>query len=883
MPQIQMLEGVPGFGGQLGKALGTGLGTGLSAGISQGLQNQLKEFQQIKKNRSALSGAFGSYSKQFGFDKSINESTRRNLLKEAEGLIDQGQDPLSAINSVYDKYLSQQEKESASSQGGKPPESKFDLAKALTGGVNAIPGIKEFLSQRESPEGPTRLQSLVSAPVKGAAQFGESVRNVANPVGQILEAITGRESNDFSNILPTQDKPAERLLETVGRTAPAALLTGGASPLVLGEIASAAGFREFAKQLGAGENVQTLAEMFGFSLPSLGKLAFSKLGKIFKAKGALPPPIKEIGFKPKAGEGIPSPIQAAEEAMDSYTKAVNQSVKNLADRGITVEQINSGDPIAIKELQKEASKVVDLYKEADKMNLKEFHKQHADIAKKLPESPLEKYYSAEKEIAIRPETAAKKELINKPLENIVKQNQRRAKDLQYQILSADQELRSGKLIHQEIERIQATRSANSLAHQQAMNEIKNANFEMKYGRAPATSEQIQTQIDKTFDELRAGIKDPSSKKVEAFRKGFEKDKHLIDQANKLIARGEIPGPKVFDEYTKIHEQYLKSYDDLINELTSFIKESKGKPRFAAKVQRAEELSDLIKNTRKLGEAKLEIQKDKRRIQHVLNKPSGAFFKNMLRDTRKDIDAFQKDYFKWSKIAEGPEKKAAEIAKKTIKAPPEVAKKEFKRETLSPKEPPKAPKKFSKTDIKDGIEAGEKAAKNPTEANVKNASERAGMTKEDYKDYIDKVSDKMKKSAEKIKSGNASPQDEISILKDILSRFKKLPKLIQIGAGGVIVGTTQALSEEYLGYKPPIVAIGTAAGALGAEGKGLVRGAGIGYVGNIVYKYLRDGFNDAAANQLKSKRGNPKEFDAYYKKLREKYGDTRAAKIRKSAI
>ncbi len=818
------------------------------------LKYNLQKFDQINKNRKSLPTAFSSYSKSFNFDKSISDTTRRKLLREAEGLVDQGYDPLGAINSVYDNYLSEQE---TRGQEKEPEKERFNIAKSLLGPLGSTEELGNFFKERETPEGPTRLQSLLSAGPKGLIEGARSINPFSSE--NIAHLITGTPQQTpqaIEQALPTQDKAAERLLRTGGRVAPLAALGGGSIPAMLLEIGGAAAGREVAKQLGAGENVQSLAEAFGFGLPALSKLAFSKIGQVLKGKNLQPPKIKEIGYKPKAEVPPASGPEVAQEMMDSYSNIVNDAVKNLEGRGITLEAINNGEPKALAELQKEANKAANLYKDADKLNLKAFEKQRADIAKKLPESPLEKYYPPEKPSTKRPDTIAKEAERNKPLETIVKQNERRARDLQYQILSADQEIRAGTMKPAEVERVIATRRANELAHQKAMNEIKNARFEMKYGRPPATSEQIQTQIDKTFNELREGIKTPTAKKVEDFKKGFERDKHLIDDANKLIARGEIPGPEIFDEYIKVHEQYLKNYKDLSKELTDYIKENKAKPRFGPKVKRAEELKELIDNTQKLTDAKLALQKDKRRVQGVLQKPSGAFYKQMLKDLRKDIDAFQKDFFKWSKIAEGTEAKTAEVAKKAIKPLPKVQE--------------KAPK----VEVEKGFEAGKQAAKNPNKENIKSAAERSGMSENEYKEYLKKISEKVKDGFKDIKSGKSSIKIENEVLKTFLDKWKKLPKLAKYGISGATFGTIQALSEEYLGFKPKMMGLRY----LGIPT--IYSGAAI---ANPVYRMIRDAFSEATADELKSKRGNPKEFDAYYKKLRDKYGDNRANKIRKSAI
>jgi hypothetical protein len=881
-----------------------------------------------EKDLGKVGPTFDFYKKNFGF-KDVPENDLQGIYKSARGLVEQGYAPDEAVENAFTSYRTKSLEAPREEKGGRSALKSLSEtpAKALLGASAFLPEIGKAAKGLFAPpeeRAPAEARENIPALLREAEDAGPRVYNkflstlsneefmslpreqriaISKQLGSeiipqevertLARGILGRGGADriaqMGGLPDVEFAPpgGQVLGETTGRLLRDLGLFGmaGLAPTVPGKAALAGGLfgaTEAGEQALAGEK-PTLGSVATAALTGAGaELAVPLIGKLFRflgnkipmagkagtrtagetaAEAVKPPKIREIGLKP--GEVPPPPPlgpQNAKEAQEIYNQIVNDAVKNLGERGITLEMINSGDRAAISELSKEANKVADLYKQAEKMNLKEFHKQRNELLKKLPESPLEKYYAPAKEVSRTPATLAKEAERIKPLETKVHQNERRARDLQYQILSADQELRSGKLNPAEIERIRSARELNALSHKRAMEEIFNTKFEIKYGKAPATMEEISKQIETTFDELRKGIKDPTVKKLQDFKKGFDRDRALIDEANRLADRGVLPGPEVVDEYLKIHREYLKNYDVLIDELKTFIKEHKGQPRWGVKVKNAEDVLQTVQNAKQLGEAKVRLQEDKRKALGHLERPSGSFLKNALRDTRKDIDAFQKDLFKWHKIAEGREKLVSEVAKERIKPLPEVAQTERAKETVS---------------------AAKEAAKDPTGPKVKTAAERSGMTNEEYQDYIKKISEKAAKAKEQIKSGTASPETELSLVKQILSAYTKAPKLAKGVINGVVVGTIQGLSEEYFGFKPnqALVASGVAAATQGNIG---IRSGAAG-VATYVSKYIRDTFNSASADKLRELRKNPNEYNEYYRKLKHKYGDARAAKIRKEAL
>ena len=104
MPQIQFLEGVPTFGGQLGKALGTGLGSGFKESISAGITSALQKFKEEKarkeKNIGKLPGNFTFYQKNFGY-ADIPPGDKQELYKQAQELVAKGFSNDEALDNVF--------------------------------------------------------------------------------------------------------------------------------------------------------------------------------------------------------------------------------------------------------------------------------------------------------------------------------------------------------------------------------------------------------------------------------------------------------------------------------------------------------------------------------------------------------------------------------------------------------------------------------------------------------------------------------------------------------------------------------------------------------------------------------------------------------------
>lgn len=619
-----------------------------------------------------------------------------------------------------------------------------------------------------------------------------------------------------------------------------------AVPEALGTLIKDLGiFKAAGKGANLGEKVALGASGFGAETAAqkfVGEGRHATAGEIaksaaFGAGGELIGPVAKAGLNfikkiPRVYESIKASAAATRGAV-TETKIVQEAVKNLEARGVSVVKAAQGDAKALNEIQKESAKVADTYKQAEKYNRKEIEKIRGEKAEKLVQSPLEKYYAPVKEVAHRPETIAKEAARIKPLEVRITQSERSLRNLQYQILNDENYLKEAahKLDEAQRTRIRALIDHNKMTHQRHLNEIRSAAFEIKYGKPPMTTAQIKEQIGKSFDEIRAGIKDPSVDKIKKMEKALEQNKAAVEQAQKLVERGEIPGPAVFDEYIKIKQEYVKAYGDLIEELGNFIKESKGEKALASQVENARKLKQLVQQTREQSKASIVNQIDKRKAMKTLEGASGALWKNLLKDVRTDVDAFQKEWASVRKTLSPQEIKTAQTAKKSIETQKTTPK------PLGAAEEAKsaAIKKKADTELKSDIDAFHERLK-------------TGKTTE--KDVV--------------RAGNATSK--------YLKRLQAVPKGL---AKGAVAGVIQSIYEEYTGSKIPI-------GLISVLIPGSAVGRGSAFGGTLIGHKITNAIFDHIEEEKLRKLRNTEDFHKYRKDLERRYSKARVNRLVKAS-
>lgn len=139
---------------------------------------------------------------------------------------------------------------------------------------------------------PNRVQSLISAPVKGIIKGALDLGEFALPL--VLEdepiqereklqqsaiAAKGRLESGLEDVLPTQEKFIEKGLERGGKLFTSSMIGPGgiAQKAITNTLAGFSG--EAVKSLGGGEGLQTVAEIVGLSLPDITKTIAAKGGQ----------------------------------------------------------------------------------------------------------------------------------------------------------------------------------------------------------------------------------------------------------------------------------------------------------------------------------------------------------------------------------------------------------------------------------------------------------------------------------------------------------------------------------------------------------------------------------------------------------------------------
>lgn len=808
-------------------------------GLSQGLSDQLKSYydnkQRIEKGRPQARSMLRQTFKQYGAEKGYTDDLRQKAEKYADQLVQQGYDPLEASDMAYQTMVS-----------GFPDESGKPTVKTKptqTKTQSALEDVKGGLAKGIRP-----LVQIGQLPVEAGHATTGMLERTGGKIREFLGLDKDKAPFDVFSNLPKPKVPFEKESPlqaydklTGGRGLPQNAIERIVAGYPLGPSGLVGGAaEEAALGLGAPEELAPLANIAGLGVgakfvePKLMQSLFKYAEKLPFFKSA-----KEVS----KASGVPAET------------IVQEAASSLQGRGVDLTKVAEGDAAAVNEFNKELKKTADIYKETEQFHAKDALKRRAETAEKLKESPLEKYYAPKEEPGVRAQ--ASEELRTAPLKERVAQLEPEVKHAYRQMLSSENALKSarGKASEDVLARLQANVEMNRMNHSKMLNELRNTEFTIRNRKPPTTTEEIGAQIEKSFAELREGIKDPTSSKLDKVREKLQKDKDVIEMAQKLLKRGEIPGPEVFDEYIKIHQQYNKAYGDLQKELSEFIKDNQN-VAMQQQVDNARKLRDIVKDMQKAGEAKVVNQIDKRKSMRALDKPSGAFLRNMLKDTKKEIDAFQKQFFNVKNLTHPGEAKVAEVAKKAIK-----------------------------TDMPAIAKDAAKATKNPTTENIQKVAAEAGLPAKDTKSFIEGLKADAKIGADKVKSGTATEADIQQMFKKIMDKYHKLPYFKKSLVGGLVLGTVQGIGEEYFGYKVSATQAGLAGAAIGSYGgkKGVgLGGAGVGAVAGIVFKQIRNFFENAEADKLRSKRNSP-EFNVYRKELEERYGKTKSNRIMKKAM
>ena len=806
-----------------------------SKGLSEGVENYHKEESDKKKKTAeklkGFSGTFDKYVKAFKEELpgQIDKKTKEEMMLKARKLIESGEadDPEEAIRNVWDSVLESKRQES--------PEETSSFGQSLRKGLSPLMGGASGLAQALTPKGKYGIKDFGEDLYGAAAKLGDEALGAyefPKDVAREAATLVGGKSEKMAPYIKAA-KIAINLIDPLSRgnglasdslREDLAKFTKGASiprnsseriaqgsifgiPGILGK-----GVSEAAAQLNLPQWVQEIAGLSAFILAGHGNLGGRMATNIQGfAKHAM-----------KRAEKIGAKVGAPpEEILAESARQANVDMEKVnAGEGREIKKLNDALTIADK-------KAAETFEKSEKFNRKAREEIRQETQKKLYQSPLEKYY----EPTVKEPTTEQGKL---------------AKQMRQEPIRIKRDI-----LLKEIKEPQFLEKSD-MERRAKLSELKEAEFELKYGKKPTSHADIEKQIETQHAEMREYLHNPTAPKIEKIQKQIKLDQAAIAEAERLTARGELSGPRVVDEFIKIHDQYLEGYDALSKELSDFISKNKEAKTHPEKIKRAHDLKDLIDKMAEVGRAKVKIQMDKRKALGALEKPSGAFYKNVLRELKPEVDNFQKQLFKVNRVLTQESVKAKRIGKREIGKIERSPNKPFQTHT----EKANTEKIASET---------KEAINEPTPENKEKLAKETGTTSENIGNWLNRIL----KARAKIKA-NPTEQTVLGKVKDFVfpRSLKKLGKQV---INGLIIGTTSSILEEGLGVKIPIGILASLYATAGIGGSSFTFG---------VRSLVQYALNHMYAEDLKKHRYDSAKFREKTQKLNKKYSKIRLNKIMK---
>jgi hypothetical protein len=873
MPQIQILEGTPGFGSQLGKALGGGVGEGIQKGIAHRLSDMLKQ----KKELSGIGNTINQYAKRYKKGQFEPDELGRIQERTAE-FIRQGASRDDAALAAFTER-----------ERGLSPWLQEGKQKTGTAALDSLKATDPTNQSqwpdiiKNNPIDPSGLQSTWEAVKGGGAQFVNAQAGTADFLNNAIQEIErapryaiaklqGKSSEEFNaeeeqlegflkqhpSLTPTGSPGFSFQEEWQKLVGDAALPKSGADRILqawIGGGSGAAGvtiYDEVKKGLGieTPEWMKPIEDSLVFvqAIKHGGKLNLRNL----KANESLIKKAKQIGSKIKLS--FEEVLQkAADESGADLKKAAQGDVKEINKLNGRMRVM--GEETKGTEAARSSEKVSATPKEV--FNPKEAIKQREALGEQLVESPFNEYHEIEKE---KVKTEESKSAERKALDA------QRQLDIQPKIDKAERQVdfykrdiknlerQKKNLSGSDLERVDAVISGNQRAIEKLNQELKDLRYEMKYGEKRPTEAQLHADAVKGAEKLVSQALDSSPEAQKKLMRQIELDQHFLDRADKLKERGELPGEIENDTHLRIMEKYLEVYDAKAKQLQEEINSLKG----ARDAESLKKISDNrkaiqhLKARQKRHRANIINQRDKIKALKATKGASGAFYKNQIRNAQKQIAEFEKDFFQPSKGEKPIEAKSEKSAKKGISEAPKV--------------------KFS---LDEAQKSGEELGKDPSKENVEKVAEQTGQTKEQVGKQTENLGKVIKENKTKIDEGKATEADvkrTSRFLDSWLRRWKRdikrFPERFAVGFG---VGLITGLLEEATGWDIPAYYVSPAVGA-GTRSSG---GAAGSHAAHSLVNYF---FTRKEAEKLKKVRPHPLEYYKEVSRLEKKYSTRRVNEI-----
>jgi hypothetical protein len=769
------------------------LGEALPGALEDWEKSEKEKKLQLAKKSAKIRPGIKSFLSLYDRNKAFDADMISNLEEGSRKYIEQGFEPDEAISAAYNDIL------------GAPAsrEASKEAFPQKTEGPSLFKGDPEFLKKL----GIVSDQGFLSDVETGLKKGGRTLVNVLDFPLQLAKKSNYLGRGGFKTLTDYYDEL------TGGKGVPTNVVERVAQGIPLGFPGVAGAYTEEAlHQAGLPESVQQAGNIISFI--AAHRVKFPELKNVL---------VDAKAVSEKTGQSTEQVLQKAQ-----------------VESGADLEKVVAGDEAEISKLR---SKITETPKISEKVsaapkeffNKKAAEKQRAVFGAKLPESPLEEYYDIkarefEKEAAKRPETLAREKEIRERLAPEETRLYSELRNQKEQLTNIEKEIKRASPENQE--RIRVLRDFQSKKVNETLEELKNVQYEMKYGRARPSEAEIDAQIQKSIKEFEEGILNPTEKTEKAIQRQLELDKKYLDRASKLIDRGELPGEIRPDTFLKMKQKYLEGYKAAIQKAKADIAELKGETdavslkKIADDQELVRRLSDRIKRL----QADIVNQTDNIKAMRALEKPSGAFYKQQLKSLKKDAALFKDDLFK----------------QKRIKAPGEL----------------KTGKVFKEQAAE--IEKGRKLIEEPTKENIKEAAKEAGKNESEFSKALDQIKEEVKQTKEKVENGTVTPNTEAKF-------SKKLKGLASYIGGGAALGALQALSEEFFHIKPEAQLMRVFSRILGLGSLGS---------SSFGYKTVRDYFDGLQAEELIKLRGNISAWNQYINKMRSSYGESKVRRVQK---
>jgi hypothetical protein len=822
---VHILEGVPTFSQSLGKTLGGGLGSGISKGLEFAQKMGVKRQQDLQKNKAKLLPGIKTHLSLYDKNKEFDSEMIGRLHEKADQYVDAGLPYHEAINEAFQE-MKQGAGQGASGQmdtSGNNLQSDVAENNARSAKRNVFqqmgvvgeprPPSKGFLSNEK---GEFSAEEFAKNIKRVPYMFGRAATGLADLPFQLAKdggvSPRGKLPEDFKTLTDYYDEA------TGGQGVPKNAIERIASGGILGVPGIVAAIVE--------EQLHN-ADLPKWAQTSAGIASFILTHKARNSKyGAI--------------------AQEAEKVAAETGKTSEQVIEAAAKEAKTevADALQSGEPSgrSLKDKITEAPKISEKVKETPKhvFSKRAAQLERKKFGEKLAESPLDEYYSikakeAEKQASKRPETLEREREIRTSLapeeKKLFEDIRHKRDDL------ARMDKARKKLLGQERARVDTLYQYRVKSIEEATDKLKDVQYQMKYGRTRPSEAEINAQIDDSVKRFKESIENPTPENIKQLERQLDLDKKYIERAEKLSKRGELAGEIRPDTFLRMKSKYLEGYRAAVKEAKESINTWKqaDDPMALSAIAKEKKLIDTLNSRIKRLEADIVNQTDNIKAMRALEKPSGAFYKQQLKNLKKDEALFKSDLFRHNKLKSPEDLKITKTYKENA---PEV-------------------------------KLGKETAENPNAENLKKASEQTGKSEEVIKEELKKDGKEFKEEAKKINEGTVDPKTESNFIR----RTKRFVKLF---GSGFALGALHATLEEALEMKinsKVLKFLGYIVGGISVFGS-----FGGAYTG---YKAVQSLFDNIQAEKLKSMRGTPG-WNRYTNNMRKSNGEAKAKRVIKIA-